>query len=86
MSATTLDTPPSSFATSAELAALRAEVAELRRQVSELQTVTALPEWRSAMARLQAGYDSLSDEARAIHNEAVTEARALAHGSPSSDA
>src|SRR5207237_5183281 len=37
MSATTLDDPQPSFATSAELATLRAEVAEIRLQVSELQ-------------------------------------------------
>src|SRR5262245_35844380 len=81
MTATTVDSPQPSFATSAELAALRAEVAELRRQVSDLQAGGARsgaqqvgggpvpPDWRRAMANLQAGYDALSDEAKAIHRE-----------------
>lgn len=85
MSATTLDSPQPSFATSAELAALRTEVAELRRQVAELRAANAAPDWQHAMARLQAGYDALSDEAKAIHKKSEAEAKAVARGCLTSD-
>lgn len=82
MSAAGIQDNESIFATTAELQSLRAEVAELRMQVAGLRAPTAPGEWQKAIAKLQAGYASLSPEAQELHADATAEARSLLNREP----
>lgn len=66
-----------SFATSEELAELRTEVAELRRHVLALQSMRGADDPLAALSKLRAAYQAMPPEAKALHSEAETEARAL---------
>lgn len=83
MSTPTLES--AALATAADVAELQRQLSELRQEVETLKQQASAPstppaDWREAMARLQAGYASMSDEAKEMAREAEEEARALHRG------
>ena len=60
------------MATVTEVEELRREVQELRREVAKLRRQN---DWREALAKLQAGFASLSQEDRDLYEECLREAR-----------
>jgi len=78
MSTPTLESAP--LATAADVAELQRQLSELRQEVEALKQQVSAPstphaDWREAMARLQAGYASMSEEEKQWYAESVQEAR-----------